>query len=103
MAEPDPLSVLLRNAAGGRFPPPDGTVRVLASPPGPVDAVVAFTAHNVIAADVDQGEILQHDLRTDRPVPRGEEGPYRGDVSRADLGEQELAGWRHPRGGTSEP
>lgn len=59
MAEPHPLSVLLGDAARGRFPPPDGTVRITPSPPGPVDAVVAFTAHNVIAADVDRGEILQ--------------------------------------------
>lgn len=59
MAEPHPLSVLLRDAARGRFPPTDGTVRIFPAPPGPVDAVVAFTAHNVIAADVDQGEILQ--------------------------------------------
>jgi hypothetical protein len=69
MAEPHPLSVLLPAAAEGRFPPPDGTVRVLASPPGPVDAVVAFTAHNVIAADVDQGEIFQHLPNQDPGAP----------------------------------
>ena len=47
------LAAVLRDAAAGRFPPADGLVEVLASPPGPVDAVVAFTAHHLIAADVD--------------------------------------------------
>src|SRR5437867_3726744 len=60
MAEPHVLSVLLRAAARGRFPPPDGTVRVVGSPPGQADAVVAFTAHNVIAAGIDGGEVLEH-------------------------------------------
>ncbi|MHB8296767.1 MAG: GNAT family N-acetyltransferase [Acidimicrobiales bacterium] len=44
---------MLRDAAAGRFPPPDGVVEVLPSPPGPVDAVVALTAHHLVAADVD--------------------------------------------------
>ena len=59
VAETHALSVLLRDAVAGRFPPADGTVQVLPSPPGRSDAVVSFTAHNVIAADLDQGEILQ--------------------------------------------
>jgi GNAT superfamily N-acetyltransferase len=58
VAETNVLSEILRDAVGGRFPPPDGTVRVLPSPPGRSDAVVSFTAHNVIAAGLDQGEIL---------------------------------------------
>lgn len=48
------LATVLRDAAAGRFPPADGLVEVLPSPPGPVDAVVAFTAHHLIAADVDR-------------------------------------------------
>ncbi len=47
------LGEVLREAATGRFPPADGLVEVLPPPPGPVDAVVALTAHHLIAADVD--------------------------------------------------
>jgi GNAT superfamily N-acetyltransferase len=52
-----PLRTLLDAAARGSFPDPDGSVDVVPSPPGPVDAVVAFTAHHVVAADVDEQEI----------------------------------------------
>ena len=44
---------LLEDAAGGRPPPPDGAVEVWPAPEGPVDAVLAFTAHHVVAAAVD--------------------------------------------------
>nr|WP_238341946.1 GNAT family N-acetyltransferase [Actinopolymorpha rutila] len=40
------------------WPPPDGTFRVLPQPPGRVAAVVAFTAHTVVAADVPQEWVL---------------------------------------------
>jgi GNAT superfamily N-acetyltransferase len=46
------LGVLLR-AAGGRPPAPDGAVEVLPGLPGPVDAVLAFTAHHLVVADVE--------------------------------------------------
>ena len=46
---------LLRDAAGGAPPPPDGVVEVWPGPDGPVDAVLAFTAHHVIAAGVEPG------------------------------------------------
>jgi RimJ/RimL family protein N-acetyltransferase len=52
MASEHPLSTLLVDAARGSFPPPDGAVDVLPAPPGPTQAVVGFTAHHVIAADV---------------------------------------------------
>src|SRR5262245_53903420 len=52
VTERHPLLHLLLEAAAGRFPPPDGTVEVLPSPPGPSDAVVAFTAHSVVASPV---------------------------------------------------
>jgi hypothetical protein len=55
-----PLRALLEEAAGGRFPPPDGGVRVLPAPPGRSNAVVAFTAHHVIAVDVEPDETLAH-------------------------------------------
>jgi GNAT superfamily N-acetyltransferase len=48
-----PLLDLLLDAARGRPPAPDGAVEVLPGLPGPVDAVLAFTAHHVVVADVD--------------------------------------------------
>jgi GNAT superfamily N-acetyltransferase len=49
----DRLLRLLEDAAGGVLPPADGVVEVWPGPDGPVDAVLAFTAHNVVAAGVD--------------------------------------------------
>jgi hypothetical protein len=54
---PHPLAVLLTAAAHGRFPACDGLVEVLPSPGPPCDALVAFTGHHVLAADVDATEI----------------------------------------------
>jgi GNAT superfamily N-acetyltransferase len=54
------LVKLLREAARDRFPHADLACEVLPSPPGPSDAVVAFSGHNVIAADVDAGEARAH-------------------------------------------
>lgn len=51
-----PLLQLFLAAANGRFPPPDGTVVVVASPAADQRAVVAFTGHAVIAAAVDPGD-----------------------------------------------
>jgi GNAT superfamily N-acetyltransferase len=51
------LVELFRDAARGEFPPADGSIWVVDSPPGRVDAVVAFTAHHVIAAPVPEEEI----------------------------------------------
>jgi GNAT superfamily N-acetyltransferase len=47
------LSALLREVAAGRPPAPDGAIDVLPQPDGPVAAVLSFTAHHVVAADVD--------------------------------------------------
>jgi GNAT superfamily N-acetyltransferase len=49
----DRLLRLLRDAAMGDPPPADGVVEVWPAPPGAVDAVLAFTAHHVVAAAVD--------------------------------------------------
>jgi hypothetical protein len=49
----DRLLRLLQDAATGSPPPADGLVEVWPAPPGPVDAVLAFTAHHVVAAGVD--------------------------------------------------
>jgi GNAT superfamily N-acetyltransferase len=53
----DRLLDLLTDAAAGRFPAPDLGVEVLPSPAGRSDAVVAFSGHNVVAADVDPDEV----------------------------------------------
>jgi GNAT superfamily N-acetyltransferase len=48
------LAAILGDAAAGRPPAPDGGVRVLPRPAGGAKAgVVGFTAHHVVAADVD--------------------------------------------------
>jgi hypothetical protein len=55
---PHPLAAILEAAGRGRFPAPDGTVDVFPAPPRYPAAVVAFTAHSVVAADVPAEEIL---------------------------------------------
>lgn len=52
-----PLARILADAAHGRFPPFDGLVEVTPSPGGLCDALVAFTGHFVLAADVDADEV----------------------------------------------
>ena len=54
---PHPLAAILRDAAHGRFPAFDGAVEVLASPGPPCDALIGFTGHYVLAADVDAREV----------------------------------------------
>jgi hypothetical protein len=65
----DRLRAMLEDAARGRFPPPDGTLTVLPEPAGRADAVVAFTAHAVLAADVSPEEALAHLPSTDLGAP----------------------------------
>ena len=67
-----PLAVMLLAAAYGEHPPPDGFVEVLPSPGGPADAIVDFTAHLVVAADVPADDVLN-------ALPSGE-----------------LSAWTHP-------
>ena len=52
-----PLASILHDAAHGRFPRFDGLVEVTPSPGPPCDALVAFTGHYVLAADVDAGDV----------------------------------------------
>jgi hypothetical protein len=52
-----PLAVRLADAARGRYPEFDGAVEVVPSPGPPCDALVAFTGHYVLAADIDAGEV----------------------------------------------
>ena len=58
-----PLAAKLADAARGRFPNVDGLVEVVPSPGPPCDALVAFTGHYVLAADVDA-----HDVETQWPA-----------------------------------
>ncbi len=52
------LAGLLADVAAGRFPPADGSVRILPQP-SPRDAgVIAFTAHSVVFTDADPGWVL---------------------------------------------
>jgi hypothetical protein len=53
-----PLAAMLHGAAMGEPPSPDGVVEVLPSPGGPTDAIVDFTAHLVVAADVPAQAVL---------------------------------------------
>ena len=57
MSVAHPLAVALTEAAHGRYPPADGRVDVVPSPGPPCDALVAFTGHYVLAADVDAAEV----------------------------------------------
>lgn len=59
------LAAVLAAAAAGRFPAPDGN-HVVPSPGGPVDAVVGFPFHHVIATSLDADEVLAH-LDADDP------------------------------------
>jgi hypothetical protein len=54
-----PLLGVLLAAARGRPPAPDGAVEVLPGLPGPVDAVLAFTAHHLVVADVDPALVAE--------------------------------------------
>ena len=61
----DRLGGLLRDAALGRFPAADGALEIVGSPPGRADAVVAFTAHAIVATSLDPGEVRAHVPSTD--------------------------------------
>ncbi|CAN5346670.1 GNAT family N-acetyltransferase [soil metagenome] len=55
-----PLWPLLRDAARGTFPPADADIEICGAPPGPSDAVVAFTAHHLVAGDVPASDVRAH-------------------------------------------
>jgi RimJ/RimL family protein N-acetyltransferase len=60
-----PLALLLDEAAHDRFPPPDGSVRVLPALPGALDALVSFTGTFALAGALTQAEV-------DARVPPGD-------------------------------
>ncbi len=66
---PHPLRVLLDDAAAGRFPAADGRVEVVPSPGGRADALVGFTGHFVLAADISPEEFAAHVPPGDLSVP----------------------------------
>ncbi|HEY3732649.1 MAG TPA: hypothetical protein VGL63_01925 [Streptosporangiaceae bacterium] len=47
-----PLGDILARAAAGAPPPADSGLTVLAQPSGRYAGVIAFTAHNIVFADV---------------------------------------------------
>ena len=51
---------LLHAAAGGVFPPEDGDTEVVPAVEGAPVAVLSFTAHHVVAADLPAAEVLGH-------------------------------------------
>ena len=67
----EPLLRLLTDAARGRPPAPDGAVEVLRPPPGRVDAVLAFTAHHVVAAGVEPELVAAELADGDLSAPMG--------------------------------
>ena len=71
MREPDtdPVLTILREAAFGRPPLADGGLDVLPPPPGPTQAVLAFTAHHVIAAAIDAEVVRSRIDPTDLSEP----------------------------------
>ncbi len=52
-----PLRRALDDAARGVFPPADGRIEVVGATGGRTDAIVAFTAHFLLAADVDAADV----------------------------------------------
>ena len=55
----DRLAELLRTAAAGEPPPADLATVLVPRPPGPVSAVLGFTGHHVVAADVEPGWLAE--------------------------------------------
>jgi GNAT superfamily N-acetyltransferase len=67
----DLLLTMLREAAAGRPPSPDGSIDVVPAPAGPVSAVVAFTGHHVIAADIEPHLVQARLPADDLSAPMG--------------------------------
>jgi hypothetical protein len=66
-----PLAAILDEAACGRFPPADGAVDVLPADGDGTRAVVAFTGHAYVLADVADGGV-------ERRIPDGKGGGFGG-------------------------
>ncbi|MEY2590173.1 MAG: hypothetical protein QOJ67_2157 [Acidimicrobiaceae bacterium] len=64
MTDPNPILSILTEAAHGRPPSADGQLMVLPSAPGPTQAVLAFTAHHIVAADI-EAEVVRSRIDPD--------------------------------------
>jgi GNAT superfamily N-acetyltransferase len=64
-----PLRHMLDAAAGGCFPEPDGVVDVFPALPGPADAIVAFTGHFALCADVSGDAVVARVPQGDFSIP----------------------------------
>jgi hypothetical protein len=67
----EPLLALLDDVASGRYPVPDGSVTVLPQPSARHAGVFGFTAHTVIAANVDPGWVRDQLPAGDLAAPLG--------------------------------
>ena len=68
------LLQLYRDAAAGRFPSTDGRITLLPSPTGSVAAaILALTAHHVVAADVSESWVAE---RLDRSLAAPMSAPF---------------------------
>lgn len=65
------LPVLYQNLAQGIHPPADGTIQIVPPARGAVAAVLAFTAHILIAADVTPEWLARHCPPGDLAAPLG--------------------------------
>jgi hypothetical protein len=63
------LEDVLRKIERGNFPPPDGRVTIVPEPSPGTAAVVAFTGHAVIAADVDESWVRDRVPEDDLGAP----------------------------------
>jgi hypothetical protein len=69
MSGAHPLAAVLDAAAHGHYPEPDGGFDVLPRLPGLADAMIGFTGHFVLAADVDRDAIAARVPHGDLSVP----------------------------------
>jgi hypothetical protein len=81
---------LLHAAARGAFPPENGRTEVIGATAGAPAAVLSFTAHHVVAADVPEAEVLE---RIDPGDLKGAAGARRAGVA----GRAHRARRREPR------
>src|SRR3954469_3540870 len=68
-ADGHPLLEILTEAAHGRPPVADGGLTVLPALPGPRHCIVGFTAHHVVAAEIDEQTIAPRIDPTDLSQP----------------------------------
>jgi len=61
----------MRRAAAGDYPPADGLVEVMSAPPGRLCGVLAFTAHHIVAADVEPEWVRARLVPGDLITPMG--------------------------------